>query len=76
MTNATVPMMKDHWHKIAAAVMFKLGQSTVTLTLEEVRAMEGMGLIVRSSGDDLEIILSTEEEIERLSGPQLVQKVR
>lgn len=63
----------DHWHKIAALILHKLGQREVVLSLEDIKAAttkskDGMLCIVlQEKADGLHVRLVSEDEGRRLA---------
>jgi hypothetical protein len=61
----------DHWHKIAALVMWKLGQSKVTITNEDADTFaclpdESMpAIIVHTHKESMDILLMPMDEARR-----------
>ncbi len=58
----------DHWHKIAALLMKKLGKRRVTISPREISELEGMAITIRFDDNiGIELQLVTMEEGERLA---------
>jgi hypothetical protein len=62
--------LREQWHKVAAAIMVKLGVERVVLTDVDVAALArpgGIHIVARETGDALVIMLVSNAELERLT---------
>lgn len=69
--NPNHPVIKgvhDHWHKVAALILYKLKLNEVVITLEDIKAMgEEMAVMIHEKKDGIHVRLLTLEEAERLA---------
>lgn len=64
----TTQAVHDHWHKIAAIVMQKLGADHVVITADDLRRMpEGMFVTVQELDDGLHVRFVDEATARRLA---------
>lgn len=50
--NKVVRQVRDHWHKVAALIMVKLGKTELVITLDDVRKIEkGCNIVLDARGE-------------------------
>lgn len=61
--------VRDHWHKIAAFIMWKLKQKRIEFSLDDIDAMgkEDLVIVLHDHRDSIEVKLLPREEGERLA---------
>jgi hypothetical protein len=61
--------VRDHWHKIAAFIMWKLKQKRIEFSLADIDAMgkEDLVIVLHDHSDSIEVKLMPREEGERLA---------
>lgn len=63
--------VRDHWHKIAAIIMFKANLKHVTITSSDVKILgeflEGGAICCKENGDVIEVFLVDAKEAQRLA---------
>lgn len=63
--------IRDHWHKIAAILLYKMGRTRIDITSDDVQSLnnvlEGGAICVKEKGDHLEVFLASAEEAQRLA---------
>jgi len=57
----------DNWHKLCALVMVHCGLKTVDITLEDINALQGMSIAIRSNQKEIVLFLVTHEEALKLA---------
>jgi len=65
----TTRAISDHWHKIAALLLTKLGGSTV-ITPDDIAALSGGAITVQELRDGIHLNIVSMEEGERLAAKQ------
>ncbi|MDP1795900.1 MAG: hypothetical protein Q8K78_00385 [Planctomycetaceae bacterium] len=69
--HAVTQELREHWHKIAALLMWKLRQSKVTITIEDIGVFDAVPdasmptIIVHYHKDSMDILLMPIEEAQR-----------
>lgn len=62
----TTNAIRDHWHKLAAALLIKYG-GTVVLTEADLKRLEGANIVVRDDKEGIRMYIVDDAEAERLA---------
>jgi hypothetical protein len=61
---------RENWHKLAALVLFKSGKERITITIEDIKALQASGkrnIVVHDTPEGLHLFLVDDAEGERLA---------
>lgn len=59
--------LHDHWHKVAAAIMIKLGKTELQLTMEDLSKLEkNVNIVVKEKDNSLFVSIVDDKTAEML----------
>lgn len=65
---------RDHWHKIAAIIMVKLGRTEIEITEPDIQRLEGKNIVLDERGKKLVVRIVNDEEARRLLQQEVTWK--